>query len=831
MQAVILAGERGAPLYPLTARQPRAMLPLAGKPLIQYQMELLKRHGIHEAILCLQVMPETFEGRFGDGKEVGMTLRYHREQVPLGTAGAVRSVSDRLVGDAVIVLNGHILTDADLTALMELHREKDAGVTMLLARVPVDPSRYGVVVTDSSGRITSFREKPAVEETAADTVNAGVYVLRRDLLRKMPPDTEYSFERQLFPQLLADNVPMYGCIAEDRYWLPISALNDYQRAQADILERRVEASINGHQVREGVWVGDHANIHPTADLRGRIFVNHHTEIAKDARISGVTAIGSRCRIGEGAVVEDSILWRGTVVEPGAVVRGCILGDNCVVRAGATVQPGSVVGADAVIASVVAKLPTRGDLQRAKIKFGTDGWRGIIADDFTVDNVRLVTQAICDWIKSGAAGPGSGLVVGYDRRSQSEVFAAAVARVAAGNDLKVFLSDRECSSPAVSFACRYFGAAAGIMITASHNPPQFNGLKIKAHYGGSATPEMVAAVEAQLAQLLMSGAGPKVAETTPKTTDLAGPYLAHCGRFVDLKRVAGAGFKVVVDPMHGAGAGYLTGLLTQAGIDVTEIRSERNPVFGGVNPEPIAENMGALFEAVRSLGADVGICLDGDADRLGACDSQGNFVDCHRIFSVLLKHLVEERGWSGGVVRTVSTTRALDKLTAKYGLPLTETPIGFKYICEKMLTEDILIGGEESGGIGVKNHLPERDGVLMGMLVLEAMAAKGKRLEDLIEDVFAEVGRHEYTRNDLHPPQEKMHLIISALQSFKETAFAGAPLAGISRKDGTRLDFEDGSWLLLRPSGTEPVVRVYAEASTQERAAELVEKGVALVEGV
>lgn len=829
MQAVILAGERGAPLYPLTARQPRAMLPLAGKPLVQYQLELLKRHGISEAILCLQVQPETFEGRFGDGKELGMTLRYHREQAPLGTAGAVRAVSDRLVGDTVLVLNGHILTDADLTRLIALHEEKAAAVTMLLVGVP-EPFRYGVVVRDAEHRILSFAEKPALGEVASDTINAGVYVLRRDLLRRMPPDTEYSFERQLFPQLLAEGVPMYGIEAQG-YWRSISTLTDYQQGQADILERKVHTEIGGNQVREGVWVGANANVHPTADLRGRIFVNHHTEIAKDAKISGVVAIGSRCRIGEGAVIEDSIIWRGSVIEPGAVVRGCILGDNTVVRAGASVQPGTVIGADAVIASVVAKLPSRGDIQRASIKFGTDGWRGIIADDFTVDNVRLVSQAVCDWVNnSDLPGKGS-IIVGYDRRSQSEVFARAVAQVAQANHLKVLLSDRECSSPVVSFACRYYGAAAGIMITASHNPPQFNGLKIKVHYGGSATPEMVARIEESLRVLLRSGAAPRYTRDTPPATDLAAPYLEHCARFVDLQKVKDAGFKVIVDPMHGSGAGYLSGILRAAGVDVTEIRSERNSFFGGINPEPIASNMEALFSAVTSSGADVGICLDGDADRLGACDSQGNFVDCHRIFAVLLRHLYEERKWTGGVVRTVSTTRALDKLCAKFGLPLTETPIGFKYICEKMLDEDILIGGEESGGIGVKNHLPERDGVLMGMLLLEAMAAKGKRLEALIDDIFAMVGQHEYTRTDLHPPQEKMHAIISQLQSFKDEEFAGGRIVGIVRKDGTRLDFEDGSWLLLRPSGTEPVVRVYAEAESQERAQELVNKGVALVQDV
>jgi Phosphomannomutase len=829
MQAVILAGERGAPLYPLTATLPRSMLPLAAKPLVQYQMELLKRHGINEAVLCLSVMPEKFESRFGDGKEQGMVLRYHRELFPLGTAGAVRSVADRLVDDAVIILNGHVLTDADLKYLIEFHRTHEAGVTMLLARVP-NPSRFGVVVTDNSGRILSFSEKPAAEETPSDTVNAGVYVLRRDLLRRIPPNTEYSFERQLFPQLLAQNVPMYGVVNEGRYWRAIASLPDYQMAQSDILQRRVEVSISGNEVREGVWVGEGASLHPTADLRGHIFVNHHTEVEKDVRISGVCSIGSHCRIGEGAVIEDAIIWRGTVVEPGAVVRGCILGDHCTVRAGATVQPGSVVGAEGIIASVVAKLPSRGDIQRASITFGTDGWQGVIADDVTVDNVRLVSQAICDFVRTGT-NPGEGIIVGYDRRAQSEVFATAAAQVVMANGLKVLFSERECSSPAVSFACRYYGAAAGIAITASHNPPQYSGLKIKAHYGGPATWEMVGQVEEQLRTLLRSGAAPKASRDSVPTMDLASPYLAHCARFVDLKRIAAAGLKVVVDAMHGSAAGYFGRILGGAGGDVHEIRSERNPFFGGINPDPNPGNMGALFEAVVGAGADVGISLDGDGDGLSACDADGRFVSSHRIFALLLKHLVEVRGWSGGVVRTVATTRLLDKMCARYGLPLTETPIGFKYVAEKMLSEDVLIGGEETGGIGVKNHLPERDGLLAGLLLLEAMAAAGRPLAAMIDDLFAEYGGHEFTRVDLHPPQEKMHLVISALLSFQETEFAGARLANIARKDGTRLEFEDGSWLLLRPSGTEPVVRLYAEAPSEARATELLERGAALVGSV
>lgn len=829
MQAVILAGERGAPLYPLTARHPRAMLPLVGKPLVQCQLELLRRHGVTDAILCLQVMPEVFETRFGDGRSLGLNLRYHREPLPLGTAGAVRAVSDRLVEDHVLVLNGHVLTDVDIAALLEFHEARGADVTICLATVS-DASRFGAVVRDADGRVLSFEEKPAAGDLATNTINAGVYVLRRSVLRRMPPDTEVSFERQLFPQLIAEGAAVYAWVAEGAYWRSIASLTDYQQAQVDILEQRVSVEIGGVQVREGVWVGENAVVHPTATLKGRIFINHHTEIGRDVRISGTVAIGSRCRIDDGAVVEDAIIWRDSCIERDAVVRSCILGDACTVRAGATVQPGSVVGSEGVIASVVARLPSAGDVQRAAIKFGTDGWRGIIADDFTVENVRLVVQAICDWVRAGEV-PGDGLIVGYDRRSQSEWFARAVADVAAANGLRVRLSDRECSSPAVSFACRYYGAAAGIMITASHNPPQFNGLKIKAYYGGSATPEMVGRVEEHLRYLLRTGAAPRGCAPTVETMDLVGPYLAHCARFVDLGKIAAANLKVVVDPMHGSGAGTLAGILRGAGVDVVEIRSERNPVFGGVNPEPIASNMQALFDAVRAQGAHVGICLDGDADRLGASDSNGTFVDCHRIFSVLLRHLVEERKWTGSVVRTVSTTRALDKLCERYGLPIEETPIGFKYICERMLSGDVLIGGEESGGIGVKHHLPERDGVLMGLLLLEAMATAGKLLEDLISDIFAITGPHEYTRTDLHPAPARMHRIIAALQSFKEPQFAGGDLSAIVRKDGTRLDFTDGSWLLLRPSGTEPVVRVYAEAPGADRAAELVAAGVALVDGV
>ena len=472
------------------------------------------------------------------------------------------------------------------------------------------------------------------------------------------------------------------------------------------------------------------------------------------------------------------------------------------------------------------------MRKPVIKFGTDGWRGIIADDFTVLGVQYVVQALCDWINDGHAHTKT-LVIGYDRRAQSEVFGEAAAKVAVANGLTVLLSDRACASPCVSLHCKK-NDAMGVMITASHNPPRFNGVKIKAHYGGAATPAMVAEIEARTHALIDADSDPKTGDSLPDAVDLTTEYLKICGAFVDIEKIASATIdgdpiRPVIDPMYGAGASYLPTILGDR-LNYVEIRSERNPFFGGVAPEPIAQNMQALFDATRLWNGSVGLCLDGDADRIGGCDSKGNFVTSHQIFAVLLKYLYETKGWRGSVVRTVSTTRMLDKLCAHFGITLHETPIGFKYVTEYMLNEVVLIGGEESGGIGVSRHLPERDGTVMALLILEAMAAGGKKFESLLQDVYDIVGFHGYFRRDLHFTPQKMPAVLEIVKNWNLTEFAGSPLKQIVRTDGLRMDFNDEAWLLLRPSGTEPVVRVYAEATSQERAEELVNQGVALLEG-
>ena len=466
----------------------------------------------------------------------------------------------------------------------------------------------------------------------------------------------------------------------------------------------------------------------------------------------------------------------------------------------------------------------------QIQFGTDGWRGVIADTFTFENLSLVAQATMDYLhREGLSG--KGLVIGYDRRFLSREFAERVAGIAAANGIRSWLSEGYAPTPAVSWAVHERGAGAGVMITASHNPPRYNGFKVKEFFGGSARPtttkllegmvaENIAAARPVLAMTLAEG----VAAGLIELFDATAPYLLQLGRYVDLELIRSAGIKAVVDPMFGAGCGFLPHLVP----GITEIHGVENPSFGGHPPEPIAEHLEELAGLVVDGGFQVGLALDGDADRIGAIDERGEFFSSHRIFTVLLRHLYERKGVRGGVVKTVSTTRMIDLLAAKYGLQLFETPIGFKHICEMMLENDILMGGEESGGLGVKGHIPERDGILMALLLLEAMAMSGKGLWALLEETMDEIGHFHYARIDLQIENEAKKRLLAKLSAGGITEIAGLTVAQHNFSDGFKYIFEDGSWLLIRPSGTEPVLRLYSEAGDPARVALLLEaaRGIA-----
>jgi phosphomannomutase len=462
----------------------------------------------------------------------------------------------------------------------------------------------------------------------------------------------------------------------------------------------------------------------------------------------------------------------------------------------------------------------------QIKFGTDGWRGIIAREFTFDNLSVVAQATMDYlIREGLAG--KGLVVGYDRRFLSRQFAERVVEVAVGNGLEVHMTNDFAPTPAVSWAVRHLGAGGGVMITASHNPPIYNGFKIKEAFGGSARPsttkvveEIVVANRANNRPVLEVPFADALSNGQVELIDAKKPYYGQLARYVDLDLIRRAGIPLAADPMFGAGSGCFSELLP----GVMEIHGSENPSFGGQAPEPTEEHLAELSALVRSGAYRVGLALDGDADRIGAVDETGEFFSSHRIFTVILRHLYERKGLSGGVVKTVSTTRMIDLLCDRYGLELYETPVGFKHICELMLDHDILMGGEESGGLGVKGHIPERDGILLGLLLLEAMAMTGKGLRKLLNETMDEIGYFFYQRHDLPIDNHSKELLIKRLKEGGITRIGSREVARENFRDGFKFIFGDGSWLLIRPSGTEPVLRLYSEANDPAVVDELLRSG-------
>ena len=467
-----------------------------------------------------------------------------------------------------------------------------------------------------------------------------------------------------------------------------------------------------------------------------------------------------------------------------------------------------------------------------IHFGTDGWRAVISDSFTFDNLRIVAQAVADavasdhWDKSGNGGPKPDpkkIVVGYDTRFLSDRFAAEVARVLAANGFTVLLAQSDAPTPSISFAVKHHSAIAGVMITASHNAPRYNGVKLKASYGGSALPEQCRRVEVYINDNEERGRGPNLmdynqareANLIQKFNPLPA-YFDHLRTLINTDLIAENPQRFAVDAMYGAGRGVIKSFLQGTGCDITEVRGEMNPGFGGIHPEPIAKNLGALASAISSGMGNFGLATDGDADRIGAMDERGTFVDPHKIMALSLKYLVEKRGLTGAVVRTVSTTRMIDRLANKYGLKVYETPVGFNHIADVMMQEDVLIGGEESGGISFKGHIPEGDGPIMGLLLVEMIAVAQRPLVELVDDLLAEVGPAFYERVDLRlsRPVAKAEMTDFLLkQAPKE--IGGQAVSEISQRDGIKYIMADDSWLLIRPSGTEPVLRVYTEGRTGE----------------
>ena len=477
---------------------------------------------------------------------------------------------------------------------------------------------------------------------------------------------------------------------------------------------------------------------------------------------------------------------------------------------------------------------------SQIRFGTDGWRAVIAEDFTFANVARVAQAAAEFWKSETKNPQSKIfgrelkvVIGYDRRFFSDEFAVIAAEVLGGNGFTVVLTPDASPTPSVSFAVHDLKAIGGVMITASHNPPIFNGFKLKSYYGGSSSPEECKAVESFLdkTQVCRAKLGELKSEGKVTAQDLRPAHFAALKKLVDFKRIAKSRLRFAHEALFGVGAGCFEEILAGTTCRVTTLNARHDVLFGGINPEPVLQNYGATRKFLRSHPHDICLVTDGDADRVGGMDGRGNYLSTHQIICLLLRHLCLIRQQTGRVVKALTTTSMVDKMCAAYGLPLVETGVGFKYVCAEMLKGGVLIGAEESGGIGFPGHIPERDGIAAGLMLLEMLAVEEASVTRIAARLKKEFGPHYYGRIDTHFPLEKRAALMEFAQRNPPDALLRSPLAEIKAYDGVKFVARDSSWLMLRGSGTEPILRIYAEAKSRADVEKLLRRGVKLANTV
>jgi len=464
----------------------------------------------------------------------------------------------------------------------------------------------------------------------------------------------------------------------------------------------------------------------------------------------------------------------------------------------------------------------------EIRFGTDGWRGIIADDFTFDNVKRVAHAIARYVVR-CEDARKGIIIGYDHRFASDRGAEVIAEVVSTTGTPVWLADKPCPTPAISLLVRQRGATGGIVVTASHNPYRWNGIKYKAKYGSSPLPSIVAQIETELERLLREVVRPlPPRKELIQPVDPRAPYLDTIEKLVDWQRLRDAKFRFLVDPMHGASAGLLRELFTRNGVTCDEIRGARDPLFGGAHPEPIEPHIEPLRRAIRAGRYDAGFCADGDGDRIGAIDRDGVFITPHQIFALLFWHLAGTRQLPGDVAKTFSVTKLIDKLAAKFGRKLHEVPIGFKHVCELMLEQNILIGGEESGGIGTSLYLPERDATVSALLLAELMAWHRMSLTELVGTLHAEFGEHHYGRVDLELGPGQKEKAIAHFANGHVKRLLDWPIVRREDMDGIKCYLDEIGWMMVRASGTERLLRVYSETSRPEATKRVLEEVTAIV---
>jgi len=819
MQAVVMAGGEGTRLRPLTTNRPKPMVPIVNRPMLEHTIHLLKQHGFKESVLTLHYLPNVVKDYFQDGTEFGVGLKYLIEEKPLGTAGGVKN-AERFLDGTFLVISGDVLTDINLSKALNFHRQRGATATVVLTRVP-NPIEYGIVITDKEGRVKQFLEKPGWGEVFSDTINAGIYILEPDVLKQVKPETEVDFSKNLFPKLLEQNEPLYGYVAEG-YWYDIGNTVQYLQANRDALQGRLKVKILGRETNR-VWVEEGAEIESDVEINPPALVGAKTRLCKKSVISDFSIIGEGVTIDERASIKRSVVWNNTLIGSKADLVGCLIGEKSHIRDGATILEGAVVGDECVVgrgATIKSgmriwpgKMIEAGSIVNMDLKwgmrwmtslFGSQGISGLANIEITPEFASKLGVALGSFL-----GKGAGVVVGRDTHRVSRMVKRALMAglTAAGVDVNNL---RICAAPVTRYMIRSLGANAGVMVGMSEIDPR----TVNIRFFDSNGMEISRAAERKVEGIFFREEFQRV--LGDEVGDLIYPartvdfYRKDLLKFIDLKTIRKAGLSVVIDCANGAGSSVTPAILGELGCQVTTLNARLDELVGPRTFEQVPPSISNLARVVKVLGADIGIALDGEADRVMFVDEEGNVLSGDTSLALISRERVREHN-GGKVVVPVSSSRIINRIVEPQGGEVIRCKIGARSLLDTITQYKAIFGGEETGGFIFPEFQNGFDGIFASAKMIGFLTEENIKLSRLYSDM-----------PNLYMAKQSVPLSLELRGRIMRSLIEEFGDRQIDTIDGIKV-FYDDNWILMHPSFEEPVINLYAEASSKEAAHRLIQE--------
>ncbi|MEY9212638.1 mannose-1-phosphate guanyltransferase [Thermobifida halotolerans] len=828
MKAVVMAGGEGTRLRPMTANQPKPLLPVVNRPIMEHVLRLLKRHGFDDTVVTVQFLATLIRNYFGDGEELGMTLRYVAEEVPLGTAGSVKNAEEHLRGEPFIVISGDALTDIDLTDMVRFHRENGAMVTIGLKRV-ANPLEFGIIIVDDDGRIQRFLEKPTWGQVFSDTVNTGIYIMEPEVLEHVAAGESVDWSSDVFPKLLKDGAPLYGYIA-DGYWEDVGTHESYLRAQADVLSGRVDVEIDGFEVSPGIWVAEGAEVDPDVVLKGPLYVGDYAKVEAGAELREFTVLGSNVVVRSDAFLHRAVIHDNVYVGTRANLRGCVVGKNTDIMAGTRVEEGTVVGEECVIeseaylandikvypfktieAGAVVNANVIWESKGQRSLFGPRGVSGLINVEITPELAVRLASAYATTLKKGAVVTASRDVSRAARTLKRAVVSALTAAAINVQDLEA------APLPLARFHTSQSGLSGGIALRTTPGDPQSVDIVFLDPSGADLSPAAQRKLERVFSRQEYRRAFPgEIAELSFPSRSVEA-YTQEILRSIDLSGVDEANLKVVVDCAGGTGSLILPALLSRIGADVLTVNNRLDEASPTDTLAKQMRDLQRLGELVASARADFGVRFDPVAERLQLVDGSGQLVDSERALLVVLDLVAAERG-GGRVALPVTTTRVAEQVARFHGVQVQWTPTAIDELTKAALAEDIIFAADGRGGFVIPEFSRTSDGIA-AFVRLVGLVARTKMSLNQIDQRIPQA--HLLRRSVPTPWAVKgsvMREVVEAAQGRE-----------IDTTDGVRVIEPDGSWALVLPDTAEAVTHLWAEGPDDDTAQRLLEEWAAVVE--